>query len=105
MIVVKVELWSAITGAKTELARMHISNDGTVMDPNKGNYDVATLRGRSSADLDRGVVHRRARVADWPRKRLHVWNLVQAALTLAGYGHVKTVDPNREPVPYDGGYE
>lgn len=102
MIVVKVELWSAVTGEKTELARMHISNDGTQVNHRKGNYDAVTYRGRDSQALDAGSVQRRAHVHDWPRQQLHVWNLVQSVLTLMGYGHVKTIDPNREPSLYEG---
>lgn len=105
MIIVKVELHSAITGHVTELARMRIANDGTEANPRKGNYDAVTFRGRDTQALDRGAVQRFAHVADWPRQQLHVWNLVQACLTLMGYGNVKTVDPNREPVLFDGSSE
>lgn len=105
MIIVKVELHSAITGRITELARMRIANDGTEANPRKGNYDAVTFRGRDSRALDAGSVQRHAHVHDWPRQQLHVWNLVQACLTLMGYGNVKTVDPNRLPVLFDGSSE
>lgn len=84
MIIVRVELHSAITGKTTELARMRITNDGTGS-ANFGNYDGATLRGRSANELDRGTVQRTARVAGYPRQRLHVWNLVSGMLNAMGY--------------------
>lgn len=86
MIVVRVELYSAITGQKTELARMVIANDGMSETPNLGNYDIRTLRGRSQSELDRGVVHKSGKIMRWPRLRKHVWNLVSASLTDMGYG-------------------
>lgn len=83
MIVVKVELWSAITGKKTELARMHISNIGGT--ETRGDYHGETFIGRSSADLDRERVSKRAELMNWPRKQKHIWNMVQAMLTNMGY--------------------
>lgn len=84
MIVVRVELWSAITGEKTELARMHISNVGGTAQ--HGNYDCETFRGRSTADLDKRIAQRSAQVRGHPRLSQHVWNLVAKALTGMGYG-------------------
>ncbi len=85
MIVVRVELHSAITGRVTELARMIITNDGTGTG-SIGHYMAATLRGRSREMLNRLVPQRSVRIGDWPRQRLHVWNLVGTALTAMGYG-------------------
>jgi hypothetical protein len=78
MIVVKVELHSARTGKVTELARMHISNNGrkTAIDPDLGDYRVETLRKGSEA------VQRSAMVINWPRNSKHVWLLVKKALEL-----------------------
>lgn len=84
MIVIRVELWSAVTGDRTELARMHICNVGGT--ENLGNYDCRTLRGRSTADLDKGHVQRRGQVRGHPRLSQHVWNLVAKALSSMGYG-------------------
>lgn len=84
MIVVKVELWSAITGVKSELARMHIVNDGTGTGTS-GNYDITTLRGRSREDLDKNVPNRTAKVIKHPRLAKHVWELVGKALVAVGY--------------------
>ena len=83
MIVVRVELWSARTGARTELARMRISNVGG--GGNARNYAGETLRGRSAAALDRGDVTRRGQLTGFPAESLHVWNLV--ARMLAGMGY------------------
>lgn len=84
MIVVRVELWSAIDGRKTELARMHIINDGTG-NGTVGNYECNTLRGRSTEALDRGQPQRTGRVEEYRRLDHHVWNLVNRALTNMGY--------------------
>ena len=85
MIIVRVELHSAVDGRVTELARMHISNAGGT--ETLGDYDVATLRGRSADALDRRVVQRRGRVLRHQRLALHVWHLVGKALGAIGYGY------------------
>lgn len=87
MIVVRVELWSAVDGSKTELARMHIANDGqaTVENWRRGTYDGESFKGRNSAALDKRTVSKRGRVENWPRLDLHVWNLVAAMLHTMGY--------------------
>lgn len=89
MIVVRVELWSAITGDKTELARMHIANDGeaTVANPRLGTYVGESFVGRDSKALARCTVSKRGRVENWRRADFHVWNLVAAML--ASMGHDK----------------
>lgn len=84
MIIVRVELHSAVTGQVTELARAHISNIGGT--DAAGDYECITLRGRSKATLDRHVPQRRGKVLGHPRLREHVWNLVAKALTGMGYG-------------------
>lgn len=87
MIVIRVELWSAVTGERSELARMHISNVGGTQ--TLGDYDCQTLRGRSTADLNKNVVQRNVRISRHPRLSQHVWNLVAKALTGMGYGGAK----------------
>ncbi len=86
MIIVRVELHSAITHKVTELARMEIINDGSSIKPSVGNYMVQTLRGRSKADLDMRNVQRVSNVINHPRLQQHVWNLVAKALTAMRYG-------------------
>ncbi len=87
MIVVRVELWAAVTGRRTELARMHIANDGeaSAVNPRRGTYTGESFIGRSSRDLDRRRVSKRGRVEDYPRQALHVWNLVARMLSAMGY--------------------
>ena len=85
MIVVRVELWSARTGEKTELARMEIANDGTGTRARR-NYIARTLCGRSTAALNRRQRQREGTVKDWPSEAVHVWNLVSTALFVMGYG-------------------
>ena len=86
MIVVRVELWSAITGAKHTLAEAYIANDGTG-GASTGNYDAKFWKG----DAPRGRAwaqikgHREGRVERYPRKAVAVWNLVRRAIEAAGY--------------------
>lgn len=88
MIVVRVELWSARDGSRTELARLRIANDGASTSANVrfGDYVGETLRGRSEAGLDRGQPQRTGRVERHPRLSLHVWHLVARMLLAMGYG-------------------
>lgn len=83
MIVVRVELHSAITGQVTELARAHICNVGGTA--TKGDYDVMTLRGRDKVALDKGTSQRHGEVRNYPRLAVHVWHLVARALISMGY--------------------
>lgn len=91
MIVVRVELWSAVTGQREELARMVIDNIGGTQ--HLGDYRCRTLRGRSVEALDRALLsmdttgtQREGNVLRHPRLREHVWNLVGKALSGLGYG-------------------
>lgn len=83
MIIVRVELHSAITRKVTEIARMEICNRGGV--PERCDYSVATLRGRSRGQFDRHEVTREGVVTDYPRLSIHVWHLVARALGAMGY--------------------
>ncbi|QNQ09287.1 hypothetical protein [Sphingomonas alpina] len=88
MIVVKVELWSAVDGQRRELARMTIDNIGG--DVTRGDYRTRTMRGRSEQQLHRAMLTnsltREGKVLGHQRLKLHVWNLVAKALTGMGYG-------------------
>lgn len=87
MIVVKVELWSAVNGSKVELARMHICNDGeaSATNPRLGDYTGETFVGRDAAALAKGRVSKRGAVRSWRRHDYHVWNLVRRMLESMGY--------------------
>lgn len=96
MLVIKVELHSAINGRTTELARMVIDNIGGTTQ--KGDYRVRTMRGRdvlhleqSMWDVLRGKAKptRESKVLGHPRLREHVWHLVAKALTSMKYGDAK----------------
>lgn len=67
MLIVRVELHSAITGEITEIARALIYNDGhgTIT---TGDYGGVTF------------------FTKYPRLKLHVWNLVSDMLVNMGYG-------------------
>ncbi|WP_033965647.1 MULTISPECIES: hypothetical protein [unclassified Sphingomonas] len=88
MIVIRVELWSAITGEKSEIARMTIDNIGGTVQ--RGDYRARTMRGRSLEALHKAMlsntIQREGKVFGHERLRLHVWNLVAKALTAMGYG-------------------
>jgi hypothetical protein len=88
MIVVKVELHSAVTREITTLSTMVITNDGTSETPLYGNYNVYV--GRKSGDVSysrlRQIVRRPmryGRVEGHNRLRYNVWVLVAKALTAA----------------------
>lgn len=95
MLIVRVELWSAITGKVTEIARMQIANDGaaSATNPRLGDYVARTFTGRDTAALDRGRVTRTGHVRRWPRLDRHVWGLVHAALDACGYGRADPQEP------------
>lgn len=81
MLVVKVELHSAITGEVTEIGRMLIANDGTSRDPDRGDYNVKV--GRRGVTDDRKIwmkPHRTGKVLNYPRLAYSVWVLVARAL-------------------------
>lgn len=92
MIVIKVELWSAISGQKTEIARMVIDNIGGTHQ--RGDYRCRTLRGRSEEALAKAMlsmdrpeaITRTGIIKNHPRLREHVWNLVAKCLTSMRYG-------------------
>lgn len=78
MIIIRVELHSAITRKVTEIARMQIRNAGG--DRKVARYSVETLRGRSREQLDRRECQRSGVVENYPRLSIHVWHLVARAL-------------------------
>ena len=87
MIIVRVELHSAVDGSVRELARMYITNVGgthTLRD-----YKVQTLRGRSKEQLDQAARERsythQGEVVKHRSLALHVWHLVGKALKRIGY--------------------
>lgn len=86
MIIVRVELHSAINGQVTEIARAIIVNKGGTADGKLGSYDVGTFRGRSKQALDGLQIQRRGKVENHPRLSQHVWHLVAKALAAMGYG-------------------
>lgn len=85
MIVVKIELHSAITHKITEIGRMYICNDGTCIDPSKGNYDVYVNR-KGSKKIPNPLIKenpkylRKGKVLNYPRLSYNVWKLIARAL-------------------------
>jgi hypothetical protein len=84
MLVIRVELHSAITGKVTEIARMLMWNDGTGT-PASGNYE-ATVAGGDVVGHMRPIDIRypaillcKGKISGYPRK-LPVWNLVARML-------------------------
>lgn len=94
MIVVRVELWWAVTGQVSELARMTIDNLGTTANGQHADYRARSYRGRDAATLHRamlsGVAQREGRVNRHARLRLHVWHLVGRALEAVSYTDVRS---------------
>lgn len=88
MIIVKVELWSAVTHKITEIARMRIANVGGTQQI--GDYEAVTFFGRDKRRLDQSMLAdrttRRGTVSGHPRLREHVWHLVAKSLSAMGYG-------------------
>lgn len=93
MIVVRVELHSAVDGRVQELARMLIDNRATSPTGKFGDYRGRVLRGRDKKTLDaeqhnvlRGSeAQRTAFVNSHARLDEHVWNLVAKMLAKLGY--------------------
>lgn len=83
MIVVRVELWSARTGQRTEIARLHVIN--TSGRRTLRSYEATTFRGRNAAALAKREPQRKGTVKDFPSERVHVWNLIRKALANLGY--------------------
>lgn len=73
MILVKVELHNANTGAVTELGRAMIYNDGTSPSPMYGNYTVVV---HDKDDAPQSLPS----VTDWPRLAHNAWQLIGRAL-------------------------
>lgn len=84
MIIIRVELHSAITHKITELARMCIANDGTG-NHSLRNYNGFVYRGRDKKALDKVTIQRTARVENHPSERMHIWHLVAKMLKNLGY--------------------
>jgi hypothetical protein len=90
MIEVSVKLISAIHPSRNrELARMEIFNVSEEPGETLQDYGVRTLRGRSTAELDKHVVTRTGTVTRYPSLAIHIWHLVHDAL--------KAVNYNRRP--------
>jgi hypothetical protein len=78
VIVVKIELWSAVTGARDEIGRMYIANVGGTHQ--RGEYKGAVCR-RGSTDVPHpiGASHEATRVGEvlnYPRLSYNVWRLI-----------------------------
>lgn len=76
MLVVKVELHSAVTGEVTTIGRMTISNDATGS-KTRGNYITRVFR------RDSDVIMRTGEVKNFPRKSYNLWRLVSRCLRTA----------------------
>lgn len=83
MIIVRVELHSAITGQVTEIARAQICNIGGTS--TKGDYHVTSFCGRDKATLDKRQGQRSGHVLGYPRMSIYVWHLVARGLIAMGY--------------------
>lgn len=82
MIVVKVELHSAITGKITEIGRMLIANDGTGSH-RLGQYHVRLLK--RGSDPEKMNVSKTGYVLNHARLSRPVWDLVGRAINVLGF--------------------
>lgn len=83
MIVVKIELHSAITGKVSTIGKMVIDNIGGTKQ--RGNYRVR-VGNKNDADNLRAVMQRPQRtgeVTDYPRLSYNVWRLIARSLLSA----------------------
>lgn len=87
MIVVRVELHSAIDGSVKELARMDICNESETRP--RATYGAYVMRGRDRATLNRRSVLRECKIENYPSAAIHVWNLIASALVKMKYGFVE----------------
>lgn len=90
MLVIKVELHSAITGKISRLATMFICNDASG-NRKRGNYTFAVFRKGQKPEEDMYAKRtlpqplRQGGLADYPRLSLPVWCLVKRALEKLDY--------------------
>lgn len=86
MLVVRVELHSAITGQVTELSKVVICNDGTSHDVRYGNYYGYVIRKGGKLNNKKAILKgRRGEVKGHARLREPVWSLVAKVLKSLGY--------------------
>lgn len=96
MLIIRVELHSARDGSVREIARAYIANEGNGT-AEHADYSAVTVRGRSREALDKQQPQRRGHVVWYPRRALHVWNLVTEALAGMGYGRRRGTIQASEP--------
>lgn len=84
MLILKLELHSAITGEVSEIARVRIYNDGNGT-REYGDYVAEVFYGKVTEPLDVSKVYAKTEIKEYPRLGLHVWNLVARALSKLGY--------------------
>jgi hypothetical protein len=85
MLIVSVELHSAVTGAKKTLGRMIIANTGASTIVKRGDYTVHVGNKNDVNDLRKIYQEplRFGQVLDYPRLSYNVWRLVIRALRSA----------------------
>ena len=78
MIVIKVELWSAITKEVKPLACAVIANKGTSRNPKRGDYNIWVSRKGSFGDFKKTMDNpiRTGEIHNYPRLSYNVWRLV-----------------------------
>ena len=85
MLIVTVELESAVTGKTTLLGKALIYNDGTGTQT-RGNYDIRVgRRGQGDPYVIYNRPARSGHVTGHPRLRASVWSLITKALQAARY--------------------
>lgn len=87
VLIVRVELLSAVTGDKKEIACMIIANDGTSQLASRGDYDGWILKTGPEGYVPevKFPTLRKGRVENHKRLTLSVWNLVLKMLQQMKY--------------------
>jgi len=85
VIIITVELWSAVTHKKHVLGQAIIANDGTETSAKLGSYDVKVARKSDVGDFPKiwRSPLRQGRVEKYPRLSYNIWRLVSRALRVA----------------------
>jgi hypothetical protein len=99
MLMVRIELYSAVDGRVEELGRMYLANDGKGTE-SSSTYDVAVCR-KGVPGIPENIggfeaAARTGRVLDYSRKSYNVWRLISRAL-LAAFPEEQKIKAGKTP--------
>lgn len=86
MLIITIDLYSAVTGKRKNLGTLMIANDGTGTN-SRGNYYAHAFRaGTELKELRNKKPIRKSKILNYPRLTAPVWSLIAEALKGMGYG-------------------